>query len=198
MSSRKGNVIPFSELRASLIRRIREMHLDELAAEWSEAEIEEVARKVAIATIKYGMLNQDQRKNIVFDLEEWTDLQGNTGPYLMMAYTRTRSILREIGGYDLEQADWSLLSHEREADLVRTLSSFPKVAEEAARGYQPQLVCIYLYALCKEFSRFYHDCSVKRADGEGLRAARAALVDAAGRVIGKGLELLGIRTAERM
>ena len=198
MSSRTGNVIAFSELRQSLIQRIREKHLDELAGTWTEDEIEEVARKVAIATIKYGMLNQDQRKNIVFDLEEWTDMQGNTGPYLMMAYTRTRSILKEIGGYELESVDWSVLTHEREADLVRTLSRFPEVAREAAGSYQPQLVCIYLYALCKEFSRFYHDCSVKHAENEALRSARAALVDSAGRVIGKGLELLGIRTAERM
>ncbi|MFH0947297.1 MAG: arginine--tRNA ligase [Planctomycetota bacterium] len=198
MSSRTGNVIAFSELRQSLLQRIREKHLNVLAGEWTEDEIEEVARKVAIATIKYGMLNQDQRKNIVFDLEEWTDMQGNTGPYLMMAYTRTRSILREIGGYELDQVDWSVLTHEREAEVVRSLSRFPEVAQEAARSYQPQLVCIYLYALCKEFSRFYHDCSVKHAESEALRSARAALVDSVGRVIGKGLELLGIRTAERM
>jgi len=198
MSSRKGNVIAFSELRERLIRRVREKHLDELAGEWSEEQISEAARKVAIATIKYGMLNQDQRKNIVFDLEDWTDMAGNTGPYLMMAYTRTRSILREIDGYDLDRVDWSCLTHEREAELVRALMRFPEVLLEAARGYQPQLVCVYLYALSKDFSRFYHDCSVKHAGDEALRTARAALVDATGRVIGKGLELLGIRTAERM
>ena len=192
MSSRKGNVIAFSELRERLVQRIREKHLNELAGDWTEAEIAEAARKVAIATIKYGMLNQDQRKNIVFDLEEWTDMQGNTGPYLMMAYTRTRSIMQ------LHQIDWSCLTHEREAELVRALTRFPEVMLEAARSYQPQLVCIYLYALSKDFSRFYHDCSVKHAESDALRAARAALVDATGRVIGKGLELLGIRAAERM
>lgn len=198
MSSRAGNVIPFVRLKDELIRHVRGKFLDEFVGQWPEAEIDEAARRVVIATIRYGMLNQDNNKNIIFDLEEWTNPSGNTGPYLMYAYVRTRSILREIGGYDLAAADWSLLTHDSERALVRTLGRFPAIVTEAAEAYQPQSLCIYLFELSKDFSRFFRECSVKHAGDRALQAARAALVDAVGRVLQQGLALLGIQTAERM
>jgi arginyl-tRNA synthetase len=198
MSSRKGNVVPFTELEDQLVAYIRKQYLEDQRAELGDAVIEETARRVAIATIKYGMLNQDNNKNIVFALEEWTAPKGNTGPYLLYAYARTRSILRELKGYDLAAADWASLATDAESDLLAAMSRFPQVALDAARQYQPQLLCIYLYDLSRELSRFYENCPVLKAGSPELRAARGALVDAAGRVIGRGLELLGIKTVDRM
>ena len=198
MSSRAGNVIPFVRLKHELIRHVREKFLDEFVGQWSADEIEETARRIAIATIRYGMLNQDNNKNIIFDLDEWTNPSGNTGPYLMYAYVRTRSILREIDGYALDAADWSRLDHVSERTLVRSLGRFPTVVEQAATQYEPQLLCIYLYDLSKDFSRFFRECSVKHAEDDALRAARAALTDAVGRVLAQGLGLLGIPVVERM
>ncbi len=198
MSSRKGNVIPFAELKDQLAKYIRSKYLDKQIGELGEAEIVETARRIVIATIKYGMLNQDNNKNIVFDLEEWTAPTGNTGPYLLYAYARTRSILRELGGYSIAAADWSLLVDESELELLKTLQKFDKVVAEAAEQYLPQLLCIYLYGLARDFSRMYMSCPVLKAEPLGLRAARAALVDAAGRVLSAGLQLLGIKTVERM
>ena len=68
--------------------------MDKYKGEWSESEIEDAAHRISVATIKYGMLNQDNNKNIVFDLNEWTARTRQHGPYLMYAYTRTRSILK--------------------------------------------------------------------------------------------------------
>ena len=198
MSSRKGNVILFSQLQERLIARLRSEFLDKFQDEWSEDEIIEAARRLAVATIKYGMLNTDSRKSIVFDLEEWTAKRGNTGPYLMYAYTRTRSILRELGDIDRSLRDWSLLVHEKEQELVRRLAAFTDVACQAAESYQPQYICMYLYDLSRDFSRMYEVCHVKRAETPELQVTRAGLVEATGLVIQKGLELLGIRTLERM
>lgn len=198
MSSRKGNVVPFSTLKDQLVAYIRREYLDSQLGELSEAEIAETARRVVIATIKYGMLNQDNAKNIVFDLKEWTAPTGNTGPYLLYAYARTRSVLRELGGYDLATADWSALGNDAESELLKTLGRFDKVVADAADSYLPQLLCIYLYDLARDISRLWHDSPIMKAETPGLRVARAALADAAGRVLGKGLELLGIKTVDRM
>jgi arginyl-tRNA synthetase len=198
MSSRKGNVVPFSELKDQLVAYIRKQFLDAQLGELSEAEVHETARRVVIGTIKYGMLNQDNAKNIVFDLAEWTAPTGNTGPYLLYAYARTRSVLRELGGYDLATADWGALGHEAESELLKTLGRFEKVVATAASEYQPQLLCIYLYDLARDISRFWVGCPIMKAENPGLKNARAALADAAGRVLGKGLELLGIQTVDRM
>lgn len=198
MSSRKGNVVPFSELKDQLVAYIRREYLDAQLGALSEAEIAQTARRVVIATIKYGMLNQDNAKNIVFDLKEWTAPTGNTGPYLLYAYARTRSVLRELSGYDLGAADWSALGNDAESELLKTLGRFDKVVADAAAQYLPQLLCIYLYDLARDISRLWHDSPILKAETPGLRHARAALADAAGRVLGKGLELLGIKTVDRM
>lgn len=198
MSSRKGNVILFSKLKEQLLDHIRQQFLDKYASEWSGDEIAEAARRIAIGTIKYGMLNHDPRKNIVFDLAEWTQPTGNTGPYLMYAFTRTRSILRELEGYDPDLADWSLVVHETESSLIRRLQGFPGVVEQAAVEHSPHGICLYLYDLARDFSRMYTECTVLRAEPPALKMARAALVDATGRILECGLGLLGIRTLERM
>jgi len=151
-----------------------------------------------VDTIKYCMTNQDNQKSIVFDLEEWTAKSGMTGPYLMYAYARTRSILRKAKGYDAQRADWSLLTHEREQALLAGMARFTDVAERACSEYRPQWLCIYLYDLARDFSRMYEACPVLKAASPELRATRLMLVDAAGRILKQGLALLGIQTLERL
>ncbi|MGE3165742.1 MAG: arginine--tRNA ligase [Planctomycetota bacterium] len=198
MSSRKGNVILFSQLQDQLIAHIRREFLDKYAPEWPAEEIAQAARRIAIATIKYGMLNHDPRKNIVFDLAEWTQPTGNTGPYLLYAYTRTQSILRELAGYDPGLADWSLATHETEGNLIRRLQGFPEIALQAVNDHSAHGICIYLYELARDFSRMYTECKVLTAEPPALRMARAALVDATGKTLQCGLGLLGIQTLARM
>lgn len=198
MSSRDGNIILLSELRAQLDARIKANYLENYRGEWPDAEIDAASRAISVATIRYGMANQDNAKDLVFDMDEWTSRTGNTGPYLMYAYARTRNILRKAGAIDLTQADWAALVHELEGGLLNQMQEFPKVVERARDEYRPQLICIYLYQLAKDFSRFYDNCPVLEADSEGLRVARLALVDAAGQVLRKGLSLLGIEALDRM
>jgi arginyl-tRNA synthetase len=200
MSSRKGNVILMSQLKQRLLSKIESDFLGKYRGEWPDAELDETARRIALGTMRYGMLNQDNQSMIVFDLEAWTARTGNTGPYMMYAYARTRSILRELGEkkWDWSSVDWSLLSHETEAEVLRHLNEYHSTVALAAERYSPHTLCAYVYELAKLFSRMYKQCSVVHAESVELQTARAGLVDATGRVIQHGLSLLGIETVERM
>ncbi len=202
MSSRKGNVILLNELKETLEKQIYKDFLSTYEGLWPKEEIADAIRNISVATIKYGMLNQDNNKNIVFDLKEWTARTGNTGPYLMYAYARTRSILREVeskfGAIDSKKADWQRLSHETEERVLNKMQQFHTTIIKASDKYEPQGLCIYLYELSKDFSRMYDQCSVLHAEDETLRTSRALLVDACGQIIKSGLNLLGIKTLERM
>jgi len=198
MSSRDGNVILLSELKTRLIERVTSLYLERFRGEWPDQEIAEAADCIAVATIKYGMNNQDNAKRIVFDLNEWTEQSGNNGPYNLYAYARTRNILRKVGDYDKSLTDWSLLNHDKEQSLIATMGQFPSVVARACTEYRPQLLCIYLYRISKELAQFYEPCSVLHAESEALKVTRAQLVDAVGRVIQKALALLGIKTLDRM
>ena len=200
MSSRKGNVILMSELQKLLLSSINREFLDKYEGEWPEDERREAARRIALGTIRYGMLNQDNNSLITFDLESWTSKTGNTGPYMMYAYARTRSILRELGDktFDWSTVNWSLLAHDTEIDVLRHLREYHETLQQARERYSPHLVCGYVYELAKRFSRMYMNCSVLHAETPELQAARAGLVAAAGAVIQHALGLVGIETVERM
>ncbi len=200
MSSRKGNVILMSQLKERLLSKIESEFLGKYRGDWPDAELDETARRIALGTMRYGMLNQDNQSMIVFDLDAWTARTGNTGPYMMYAYARTRSILREIGenARDWTKVDWSLLSHETEAEVLRHLNEYHSTVALATERHSPHTLCAYVYELAKLFSRMYKQCSVLHAESEELKTARAGLVNATGLVIQHGLSLLGIQTVERM
>jgi len=198
MSSRKGNVILFSELKSLLLSKIITEFLDKYRGEWSDSEIDSAAYAIALATIRYGMMNQDNNSTIVFDLDEWTARSGNTGPYMLYAFARMRSIMRDAGEIDFLKSSFKLLVTSEEQELVSHLSEFPQTALRAAENLTPSLICTYVYELAKCFNRMYRACPVLKAESEELRDARLALVEAASRVLHQALSLIGVKTIDRM
>ena len=198
MSSRKGNVVLFSQLQRGLVDIIREKFLERYRGEWPEEEIATAGRAIALATIRYGMLKQDGDSLILFDLDEWTDPKGNTGAYFLYAYSRIRSILKRAGEPDLKQANWALLSVPGEAEVILALQKYPDVVARATERFAPNTICSFLYDLAKKYNGMNRECSVLHAESVELRHTRAALHDAVSRVLQHGLGLLGIGTIERM
>jgi arginyl-tRNA synthetase len=202
MSSRKGNVILFSDLVELLIKKITEEHLQKYSESWSKEELEEAAYCIALATIRYGMLQQDNNSQIVFDLNEWCNRSGNTGSYLLYAYARICSIFREskiesdkLLTYSI---DYSLLSTNSEHLLLLHCANFYDSACRASKTHAPNLIATYLYELAKLFSKFYHECSVLKADSLSLQYSRLAICLGVKKIFETGFELLGIKPVEKM
>lgn len=200
MSSRKGTVICFSELQNMMNKQIEADFLVKYKDVWPAEEIDEARRAIAVATIKYGMLNHDTAKDIVFELSEWAAKSGNTGPYMMYAYARCQAIIREVGESidDSAIVDYSLLSQPTERAILMQISEFWMVVSQCAYEYRPTVMCSYIFELAKKFSSWYEATSVKNAETPELKAARANFVKAIGQVLKRGLETLGISTIERM
>lgn len=198
MSSRKGSVIFFSALKQLLKETIRASFLDKYVGQWEDAEIDEAEHLISVATIKYGMLNHDTNKDIVFSLDDWTARTGNTGPYLMYAYARIQSILREVKPDPKAVVDYNLLASEQERLILIMLNDFWSVVEAATKRYNPSPMCNYLFDLAKALSSYYESSSIKRAESPELQATRLVFVAAIGDTLKKGLNLLGIKTLERM
>lgn len=198
MSSRKGNVVLFSQLKERLLSKINQEFLSKYQGEWSAEEVATTGHRIALATMRYGMMNQDNVSQVVFDLDEWTARSGNTGPYLLYACARIYSILREAGEVDCQGANWACLKDETEVALVAHLNRYHEVLSHVAQNYSPHLLCSYLYELSKKFSSMYKVCSVLKAESTELRQVRVCLVKAVVDVLSHGLGLLGIQTVERM
>ncbi|MBL4823848.1 MAG: arginine--tRNA ligase [SAR324 cluster bacterium] len=198
MSSRAGNVILFSRLRKEIIESIQSAHLVEHRKDWSQQELDETAQKIAVAAIKYGMLNQDSNKQIVFSMNDWLISEGDTGTYLVYAYVRIRSIGRQISSEVSADVDFALLAHPNEKKLLRQMLDFNRTVLNSGEQYRPSLLARMLYEFAKDFSRAYSTCSVKHAETTQLQAARLLLFHCVAETLLQGLYLLGITPPERM
>ena len=96
MKSREGTVVDADDLMQEMIHTARETskELGKLEG-YSEAEAEDVYRKVALGALKYFILKVDPKKTMMFNPKESIDFNGNTGPFIQYTYARIRSILRK-------------------------------------------------------------------------------------------------------
>lgn len=198
MSSRKGNIVPLTDLISQMENTVKTEYLARYANDWSKEEINLVASQVAQGAIKYGMLRMDTNKKIVFDMKEWLKLDGESGPFIQYSTARINSLIKKIGKVAEQDIHWELLTHKSERQLMQGLMHFHQQVLNATENYKPHSLCTYLYDLAKRFNSFYHDCPIATAESEDLKQARLALAQCTGLVLQKGLALLGIPSPERM
>jgi arginyl-tRNA synthetase len=122
--------------------------------------------------------------------------QGNTGPYLQNAYVRIRSIFRKAGE-EFAAPDSISLSAAEERNLALKLCQFAEVLPTVLNDFRPNLLANYLYEVANAFHSFYEACPVLKSE-EPARSSRLALCELSGRVLAKGLDLLGIKVPEKM
>jgi arginyl-tRNA synthetase len=124
--------------------------------------------------------------------------------YVQYAHARICSIRRVaaergVVASPLDQVDLSVLTHERELDVLRTLSTLPEVVELAYHDRAPHKVTVWVRELAGRFHGFYHDCYVMGDDVSAeLTQARLWLVEAAGVGLEIALGLLGVNAPEEM
>jgi len=198
MSSRKGNIVPLLLLIQQMEQMVKDKYLSRYLGEWTQAEIDKTATTIAKGAIRYGMLRIDTNKTIVFDMDEWLKLDGESGPFIQYSYARIASLGRKLAFDAAKKVDFSLLSHGAEKSLAQQMMNFNSVVAHASESYKPNSLCNYLYDLAKKFNVFYHECPIANAGNEDLKNARLALAIATGLVIKQGLALLGIPVPERM
>jgi arginyl-tRNA synthetase len=204
LSTRKGADDLLGELLGDAIAeaaRVHESLSGEDAAELSEQERREIHEAVGIGAVKYADLSQARTSDYRFVLEKMTSTEGNTATYMQYAYVRNRGIFRK-GNIDESalRANPPLpeLPTPHERALALMLLRFPEALEAAAADYRPNLITAYLWDLAKTYSGFFTHCPVLKAETPALRQGRLLMCDLTARVIRRGLDLLGIRTVERM
>ena len=188
--TREGGVAKLHELLDEAIERAAG-RLDE------RADRAELAHAVGVAAVKFADLSTYRTSGYVFDAERMVATEGRTGPYMQYACVRVTSILARA---DAESAAMGTMdiAEAAERTLVLLCSRFPEAVQSAARRYAPNDLADYAYDLAQAFSRFYAECPVLAASSAEVRASRLSLVALTRHVLGKALDLLGIRVPERM
>lgn len=167
----------------------------------SEDERRQIHEAVGVGAVKYADLSQNRTSNYVFDFDKMLAMNGNTATYMQYAYARNRSIFRK-GNVAVEgfrtNPPLPILDTPHERALALQLLRLEETLTRAAEEYQPSEITSYLWDLAKSYSGFFQNCPVLKAETPELRDSRLLLCDLTARVIQRCLDLLGIRTVERM
>lgn len=199
MSTRKGNFIVLEEVLEMTKERVAN-----LMRERQRPVNEETTEAVALGAVVFHDLHTDPIRDIEFDLERVVDFEGETGPYLQYAHTRCLSIIRKayesrelIGGIHYSEHLINHLTSKEEIQLTKILGQFPIHLERSLHFGKASQLASYLIDVTRTFGAFYRECQVLGNSAE-LTAARLMLVEATRRILGRGLNLMGIPVPEQM
>ena len=197
MKSREGTVVDADDLMEEMVQVAEELsqELGKLDG-YTQQQKQQLYRVIGLGALKYYILKVDPKKKIAFNPQESIDFQGNTGPFIQYTYARIQSILRRAG--ELPQLPTIGDLHPKERELIKQLSLFAGVVQQAADTYSPALIANYVYELVKEFNSFYQNVSILGEEDATKRALRIHLSRKVGEVIATGFGLLGIEVPERM
>ncbi|NMA44751.1 MAG: arginine--tRNA ligase [Candidatus Diapherotrites archaeon] len=166
----------------------------------SVAEKEKRARLIALSAIKFYLLKNDAKKDMVVDPKQSISFEGETGPYVQYTFARAKSILRKAKSekinYDLSGFD--LLVHDKEKELISALGEFSVSVDKSWEQLSLHPLCHNLLSISEKFNSYYHEVPILKSDSIKLINARLALVEAVTIVLEKGLNILDIKALEEM
>ena len=200
MKSREGTVVDADDLMEQMIQDAKEISKDKVNTlpDITEAEANEIARKVGLGALKYFILKVDPRKNMLFNPEESIDFNGNTGPFIQYTYARIQSVLRKAETSSRQSAISNQQLNDKEVALIQRLTDYPSAVKQAGEEFSPAVLCNYAYALAQEFNSFYHDYSILNETNEQKKNLRLLLSAEVAKVLKHAMGLLGIEMPERM
>lgn len=189
ISTREGNLIKLDDLLAEAVKRSYDIVKD-------RGGDETLAKQIGFGAVKYADLSHDPATAIDFNWDKALALEGNSGPYLQYAYARVQSLLAKAEAGDIAQVEFNVVT-DFEKRLALQLVEFPGAVVRAAETYKPSVLADYLFQTAQLYSSFYQNSPILKSE-ESVKLARLRLCVLFGEILGKGLNLLGIETPNRI
>ncbi len=198
-TTRDGGVLRLADL-TQMMRDAAHKRLEEngIGKDFDAAELKDIANKVGMAALKFADLQNQRLTNYIFDVDRFTAFEGKTGPYMLYAATRMKSLQRNAAEKNVEAGDIQI-SHQSELQLVLALDAFDKALEKTEASRAPHTLCEHLFRVAQAYSRFWTDCPVLKEDVAGaLQSSRLALSNLTLKQLELGLHIIGLEVPERM
>lgn len=186
MSSRAGTVVLIDDVLDAVKEKIQSRSNDEVTSEFLD-------EKLALAAVKFSILKTDRKQDLVFDPDQSITTTGDSGIYVMYAYTRAKSILRKKCRSSNFVPPQELGS---EINILRKLLYFPVVIKRSQVDLSVHHICQYLLELSSAFNSWYAKEIV--IDGSERENYKLAVTEAVAETIKNGLAILGIDVIESM
>jgi arginyl-tRNA synthetase len=205
MSGRKGIGVKADDLMDRLEAKSRE-EIGKRNRELAGAELDLLAREIAVAALRFFMVKTTTNRVIAFDFDEALNFEGDSGPYLQYSLVRARNIRRRLRAAGQPDEVSAAAVEELAAGhfgedlwgLILEVAQIGELVEKAVAALELSLVARQALEIAQRFNTFYHRHPILQESDLAVRAARLATVQ----IFRRGLEdlagLLGIPTPERM
>ena len=195
MKTRDGDNVQLLDVLQEAVERAKVLVVEKNPT-LSDDEQKDISEAIGLGAVKYAELSQHRMTDYIFSWDKMLSFQGNTAPYLMNAYVRTRAIFRKLDG-NVTFPDTITLEATGERNLAIKLAQFGETVPDILNDFRPNLLANYLFELAQTFHGFYEECPVLKSEGD-TRASRLLLCELTSKVLKQGLDLLGIRVTDRM
>lgn len=204
--SRDGGTIKLVDLLDEGLDKARGV-IEEKSNDLTSDEIDNVTKSVAYSAIKYHDLASSRLRDYKFSYDNMLSLKGNTSVYLLYAFTRIQSILRNIPSNisldDISDINKLIIEHKNERDLSMYIIQFPDVFDRVGKEFNIHYLCDYLYKLSTTFHNFFTTCrcifyAKDRETVIDINESRLLLCLLTQKVMAKCLHILNIQTLDRM
>lgn len=157
--------------------------------------IDRLVSQIAVGAIKFQDLKNNIASGYVFELDDFANFDGKTGPYIQYAVARINSIMRK--NQNLVPGAVVITNPEERA-LGLKLTQLSSIVFRAEADKEPSVISDYAYTLAQLFSSFYNASPIMGAETSEIAASRLALAKLTCDVLVKLLYLLGIEAPEAM
>ena len=198
--TREGGVLRLSDLMDMVVAKAEERVAEgDVGKGQSDDERRTIARQIGLAALKFADLSNPRTTDYIFDLDRFIAFEGKTGPYLLYAAVRMRSVLRKARVTE-EQVlgEKVLVTNSSERDLITELLNYSDAHRQAHQKRMPHVLCEHLFAVAQGFSKFYAHCRIADEPSTEHRTSRLALVAATLSQLNHGMDLLGLSAPEQM
>ncbi|MBQ3047818.1 MAG: arginine--tRNA ligase [Clostridia bacterium] len=196
IASRKG--------KQALLRDILEYSISKTAQivennkNLTPEEKQTIAKSVGVGAVIFSAIKNEKIKDVVFDLDEALDFEGETSPYIQYTHARCCSIIKKANKDEAnyKDIDYSQINDATSYELLKSLNRFVDAVSTAANKFEPCLISRALIDISKAFNKYYNNNRV--VEDKKVNLTRLAVVHATKNVIGEGLNILGIDAPQKM
>lgn len=214
VSGRKGLGVKADDLIDKLIEKA----LKEVDARQPDAPADkrrEIARQIAVGSLRYFLLKYTRTSVIAFDFGEALSFEGETGPYLQYSVVRANNIFRKLEAGDPQWNTSLWKGHRRQLwqkpesisgflqddeiwGLLLQVARIDETIEQALRSMEIAYLAKHAFTLAQQFNLFYHRYHILSEADPLKKTFYLTVADTARQGLMKTLNLLGIQVPERM
>ena len=162
--------------------------------------IRELCEDIGVDAARWFFVSKDVATHMDLDLK-LARSKDNNNPvyYAQYAYSRMCSILKNPQIPEFKPVDsYDRLTDEKELQLLKMISEFPKEVAADALNRKPNKMTEYIISLVKVFHSYYNSTKVNNPDDPELTNQRLGLIKATMITLKNALNIIGVSAPESM